>query len=71
MKKRSLVKGKIFNLKAAEKEIVKKALRSNKGNQSDTAKSLGVSRATLISKLKKYGLYVPVRNVKGLAKDES
>lgn len=41
---------------AYEREIIASALRAAGGNQSETARRLGVSRVTLIDKLKRYGL---------------
>lgn len=42
--------------KKAEAEIVKKILEKNKGNRIKTAHELGISRATLWRKIKRYGL---------------
>jgi len=39
-----------------EKRIIKRAIEKNKGNYSNAAKELGVSRKTLYNKLKKYDL---------------
>jgi len=42
--------------KKAEAELVKKILEKNKGNRIKTAHELGISRATLWRKIKRYGL---------------
>lgn len=39
-----------------EREVVARMLRQTEGNQSEAARRLGVSRSTLIEKLKRYGL---------------
>ena len=39
-----------------EKEILKQALKNNKGNQTKTAEQLGITRAVLIYKMKKLGV---------------
>ena len=49
-------------LESAERDIYLKAYKYTSYNQSATAKLLGVSRTTLISKLKKWNLLVPVYN---------
>jgi len=40
----------------AEAEVVEKTLKKHKGNRIETARELGVSRATLWRKIKRYGL---------------
>ena len=40
----------------AEAEIVKKSLENNRGNRVKAAQELGISRATLWRKIKRYGL---------------
>jgi DNA-binding NtrC family response regulator len=41
---------------AFERGLVARALDATSGNQSEAARRLGVSRVTLIDKMKKYGL---------------
>ncbi len=41
---------------AVERGFIVKELERSRGNQSETARQLGVSRVTLIDKMKKYGL---------------
>jgi two-component system NtrC family response regulator len=48
--------GKSRTLAEYEKEIIINALEGNKGNQTKTAKELGVTRAVLLYKMKKLGL---------------
>ena len=43
-------------VEAFERGVINRALEQAAGNQSKTARQLGVSRVTLIDKLKKYGL---------------
>jgi two-component system response regulator AtoC len=43
-------------VEAFEKGLIARALQDANGNQSEAARRLGVSRGTLIDKLKKYGL---------------
>ena len=43
-------------VEAFERNVIARALTAAAGNQSETARRLGVSRVTLIDKLKKYGL---------------
>jgi two-component system response regulator AtoC len=43
-------------VEAFERNVITRALTAAAGNQSETARRLGVSRVTLIDKLKKYGL---------------
>ena len=43
-------------VEAFERGLVARALDSTGGNQSEAARRLGVSRVTLIDKLKKYNL---------------
>ncbi len=43
-------------VEAFERNVISRALTAAAGNQSETARRLGVSRVTLIDKLKKYGL---------------
>jgi DNA-binding NtrC family response regulator len=43
-------------VEAFERNVISRALSAAAGNQSETARRLGVSRVTLIDKLKKYGL---------------
>ena len=45
-----------LDLSENEKRIILRAIEKNKGNYSNTAKDLGVSRKTLYNKMKKYGL---------------
>ncbi len=56
----SQITGEPLSLKAQveafERGIILKAFKKNSGNQSETARHLGISRVTLIDKLKKYGL---------------
>ena len=44
------------NLESAEKQVIKNAMAKYSGNLSLVAKSLNISRPTLYSKLKKYGI---------------
>jgi two-component system response regulator HydG len=44
-------------VEAFERDLLEQALREAGGNQSETARRLGLSRATLISKLEKLGLW--------------
>jgi DNA-binding NtrC family response regulator len=48
-------------VEAFERNVIARALTAASGNQSATARRLGVSRVTLIDKLKKYGLPGPGR----------
>ena len=48
--------GSALSRDAAEKENIQKALKSFKGNKTKIAKHLGVSRTTLLAKIKKYKL---------------
>lgn len=43
-------------VEAFERNLVARALDATGGNQSEAARRLGVSRVTLIDKMKKYGL---------------
>jgi two-component system response regulator HydG len=43
-------------VQAFERELIRDALAACHGNQSETARQLGISRVTLIDKLKRYGL---------------
>jgi two-component system response regulator AtoC len=43
-------------VEAFERSVIARALAAAAGNQSETARRLGISRVTLIDKLKKYGL---------------
>ncbi len=43
-------------VEAFERGLVARALEATTGNQSEAARRLGVSRVTLIDKMKKYGL---------------
>jgi len=43
-------------VEAFERNLITAALTRSKGNQSEAARRLGASRATLIDKIKKYGL---------------
>lgn len=52
-------------LQEAEKEIYLAAYKYAGGNQSHTAKLLGVARGTLISKVKQFGLTRTVVEEKG------
>ncbi len=45
-----------MNLADVEKNIIEKALKASNGNLSNAAKILNISRTTLYSKIKKYGL---------------
>jgi DNA-binding NtrC family response regulator len=45
-----------LNLMEVEKETIKKSLKKNNGNMTRTADDLGITRATLYSKIAKYGL---------------
>ena len=45
-----------LDLSENEKQIIIRAIEKNKGNYSNAAKDLGISRKTLYNKLKKYGL---------------
>lgn len=47
---------------AFERELIAAALQEEGGNQSATARRLGLSRVTLIDKMKRHGLYVPRRS---------
>lgn len=40
-----------------ECDVIEKALKDHRGNYSQTAKSLGIGRATLYRKAKEYGLF--------------
>lgn len=44
------------HLEAMEKNLISDALEATSGNQAEAARRLGVSRGTLIDRLKKYGL---------------
>lgn len=45
-----------INLDALEREIMRASLLQHEGNQSQTAKYLGISRSALIYRIQKYGL---------------
>jgi two-component system NtrC family response regulator len=45
-----------INLDALEREIIRASLLQHEGNQSQTAKYLGISRSALIYRIQKYGL---------------
>ena len=45
-----------LNLASNEKTIIERALRKHRYNISDTAKELGLTRAALYRRMKKYGL---------------
>lgn len=47
-----------FDLKAHETELLKKALKNNDYNQKATADALGITRDSLIRKMKKFGIRV-------------
>jgi DNA-binding NtrC family response regulator len=55
-KKKKKKKGETLNLKEVEKQCIEKAVYAYRGNMSHAARQLGVSRATLYAKMKKYGL---------------
>jgi two-component system response regulator AtoC len=44
-----------------EREIIEKALKASRGNNSEAARQLGITRVTLLDKMKRYGLggYAP------------
>ncbi|MHC4605435.1 MAG: sigma-54-dependent transcriptional regulator [Planctomycetota bacterium] len=44
------------NLEEAEKELIRQALATNRGNREKAAKQLGIGERTLYRKIKKYGL---------------
>ena len=46
----------ITTLKQMEQLLIIEALRRNKGNQTATAKELGINKSTLFRKLKTYGI---------------
>lgn len=50
------LKRKIFSLEENEKIIIRDAMQECNGNLSDTADRLGITRATLYRKIKKYDL---------------
>lgn len=54
--KNNLSKRKVFSLEENEKIIIRDAMRECNGNMSDTADRLGITRATLYRKIKKYDL---------------
>jgi len=54
--KTSTSKRKIFSLEENEKIIIREAMQDCNGNLSDTADRLGITRATLYRKIKKYDL---------------
>jgi len=45
-----------IDLEAVEKEILRRALEYCQGNQSRTARFLGITRNTLLYRLEKFGL---------------
>jgi DNA-binding NtrC family response regulator len=49
-------KGELETLAGIEKEHIERVLSSSGGNKSEAARILGISRSTLIEKLKKYGV---------------
>ena len=49
----------IFDIQRVELEELRSNLKKYRGNLSDVAKAMGVSRPTIYRKLKKYGLYPP------------
>lgn len=54
--KTDLIKRKVFSLEENEKIIIRDAMQECNGNMSDTADRLGITRATLYRKIKKYEL---------------
>lgn len=44
------------HLEAVERNLIARTLEDVGGNQSETARRLGLSRSALIDRLKKYGL---------------
>jgi DNA-binding NtrC family response regulator len=46
-------------VEAFERGLIEQALRAAAGNHSEAARRLGMSRVTLLDKLKKYGLHTP------------
>ena len=52
---RMVVSGEVRPLHDVEREYILAALDQNDGNQTHTAKQLGIGTATLYRKLKKYG----------------
>jgi two-component system response regulator AtoC len=44
-------------LRGAERELIEKALKEHKGNRTRAAKALGISRRTIIYKIKEYGIH--------------
>jgi Nif-specific regulatory protein len=51
-------------VEALERRMIEEALSSTAGNQLRAARALGISRQGLIQKLKRYGLYRPVRGAR-------
>jgi len=46
----------IFNLEENEKQLIMKAINHNRGNMTRTARELGIARAALYRRMKKFGL---------------
>ena len=45
----------VLTIREVERRAIREALRSSKGNRTQAAKLLGISRRTLIYRLKEYG----------------
>lgn len=49
-------KNEVFNLEETEKQVLRKAVFAYRGNMSHAARQLGITRATLYAKIKKYNI---------------
>ncbi len=56
--------GKDFSLQAAERELIIRALRETSGRRTQAAALLGITRATLHAKLKRYQIDIPAARKK-------
>jgi transcriptional regulator of acetoin/glycerol metabolism len=54
--KKAKTKPKSFDLGENEMHIIGEALKEYKGNYTEAAKALGITRATLYRKIEKYGI---------------
>jgi DNA-binding NtrC family response regulator len=52
----TLVEPEVFSIRETEKELIKKALKKNKGRRKNAANDLGISERTLFRKLNEYNL---------------
>jgi sigma-54 dependent transcriptional regulator, acetoin dehydrogenase operon transcriptional activator AcoR len=53
---RSLVRRKLTQLEALERDAIVRSLQENRGSKADAAEALGMSRATIYRKIKEFGI---------------